>query len=136
MSRLLALLFRTVGAVSRYSALDQYAMGLRSPSEVPPMFVITKPMSGSAEAEPKIGVEIRGTRKDVRITDIVAAMGTRVPAAASAPKVFRQAFVYVVSQSTRESSDELTKLERLRTAWETFFRDSTGGRGTMNARLR
>jgi hypothetical protein len=128
--------FRTVGAVSQYSALDQYAMGLRTASEVPPMFLVTGVTSGqNPEDAPKIGVDVRGTRKEVRITDVVAAMGARRPDAATAPKTFRQAFVYVVAQ-TRETSDELSKLERIRGAWETFFADSTGGRGTMNARLR
>jgi hypothetical protein len=128
--------FRTVDAVSRYSALDQYAMGLRAEAEVPPMFVVTRVTSGQSAADaPRIGVEIRGTRKDVRIADIVAANGARRPDAASAPRVFRQAFVYLVSQA-RESSDDLNKLERIRAAWETFFRDSTEGRGTMIARLR
>ena len=128
--------FRTVGAVSRYSALDQYAMGLRAESDVPPMFLVSHVTSGqNAEDAPKVGVEIRGTRKDVRIADIVAATGTRRPDAAGAPKTFRQAFIYVVSQP-RESSDDLNKLERIRAAWETFFSDSTEGRGTMNARLR
>ncbi len=128
--------FRTVGAVSQYSALDQYAMGLRGPSEVPPMFVVRNVTSGGgAEEPPKIGVDIRGTRKDVRIEDIVAAMGTRRPEASTAQKSFRQAFLYLVTQ-TRETSDELNKLERIRAAWETYFSDSTGGRGTMNSRLR
>jgi hypothetical protein len=128
--------FRTVGAVSRYSALDQYAMGLRAESEVPPMFLVTRVTSGqNAEDAPKIGVEIRGTRNDVRIADIVAANGARRPDVVSAPKVFRQAFIYLVAQP-RESSDELTKLERIRGAWETFFSDSTEGRGTMISRLR
>jgi hypothetical protein len=128
--------FRTVGTVSRYSALDQYAMGLRAVSEVPPMFVVTGVTSGqSAGDAPRTGVEIRGTRKDVRIADIVAAMGARRPDAAGAPKAFRQAFIYLVSQ-VRESSDDLNKLERIRAAWETFFTASTDGRGTMSARLR
>ena len=129
-------LFRTVAAVSRFSALDQYAMGLRAESEVPPMFLVTRVTSGqSADDAPKIGVEIRGARKDIRIADIVAANGARRPDSASAPKVFRQAFIYLVTQA-RESSDELNKLERIRGAWETFFSDSTEGRGTMIARLR
>ena len=89
----------------------------------------------AAEDAPRIGVEIRGTRKDIRIADIVAANGARRPDAASAPKVFRQAFIYLVSQ-TRESADELSKIERIRAAWETFFSDSTEGRGTMISRLR
>jgi len=128
--------FRTVGAVSRYSALDQYAMGLRAAADVPPMFLVTQVTSGgSAEDAPRVGVDIRGTRKDVRIEDIVAAMGPRTPDFAAAPKAFRQAWVYVVSQ-TRETSDDLNKLERLRAAWETFFGTSTSGRGTLTARLR
>jgi hypothetical protein len=128
--------FRTVGAVSRYSALDQYAMGLRAESEVPPMFLVTRVTSGQgAEDPPKTGVDIRGARKDIRIADIVAANGARRPDSASAPKVFRQAFIYLVAQA-RESSDELNKLERIRGAWETFFSDSTEGRGTMISRLR
>jgi hypothetical protein len=129
-------LFRTVGTVSRYSALDQYAMGLRAPSEVPPMFVVTGVTSGqSSEDAPRTGVDIRGTRKDVRIADIIAANGARRPDAASAPRVFRQAWVYLVSQAP-ETSDDLSKLERIRAAWEPFFNASTDGRGTIVARLR
>ncbi len=111
-------------------------MGLRAASDVPPMFVVTQINSaGSVSDAPRIGVDIRGTRKDVRIADVVAAMGPRSPDFATAPKAFREAWVYVVAQ-TRETSSELTKIERIRAAWEGFFGDSTGGRGTMNARLR
>jgi hypothetical protein len=126
--------FRTVGAVSQYSALDQYAMGLRLASEVPPMFLV-RGANGSAEDAPRIGVDLRGTRKDVRIEDIVAAMGARSPSATTAQKDFREAFIYVVAQ-TRESSDELAKLERIRSNWETYFSESVGRRGSMSARLR
>jgi hypothetical protein len=128
--------FRTVGAVSRYSALDQYAMGLRGASEVPPMFLVTAVTSGgSATAAPRIGVEIRGTRKDVTIADIVAANGPRRPDVTAAPKAFRQAFIYLVA-NTPETGDELLKLEGIRSTWETFFADSTDRRGTLSARLR
>src|SRR4029077_5063603 len=106
--------FRTVGAVSRYSALDQYAMGLRAASEVAPMFLVTQVnSSGSASDAPRIGVDIRGARKDVRIEDVVAAMGPRTPDSASSQKAFRQAWIYVVAQA-RETSDDLNKLDRLR----------------------
>ena len=71
----------------------------------------------------------------MRIADIIAANGARRPDAASAPRVFRQAFLYLVSQ-TRETSDDLGKIERIRAAWESFFSASTDGRGTMIARLR
>ena len=91
--------------------------------------------NGDAADPPKIGVDIRGTRKDVRIDDIIAAMGPRRPDATTAPKTFRQAFLYLVTQ-TPETSDELGKLERFRSGWEQYFSASTGGRGTMLARLR
>ena len=100
------------------------------------MFLVTQVnSSGSASDAPRLGVEIRGTRKDVRIEDVVAAMGPRTPDVASSQKAFRQAWIYVVAQ-TRETSDDLNKLDRLRAAWETFFGESTSGRGTMAARLR
>jgi hypothetical protein len=126
--------FRTVGAVSQYCALDQYAMGLRPASEVPPMFLV-RGANGSAEDAPRIGVDLRGTRKDVRIEDVINAMGPRVPSAASAQKNFREAFIYIVTQA-RETGDELAKLERIRSGWEEFFSDSTGRRGSMDARIR
>ena len=100
------------------------------------MFVVTGVTSGqSSEDAPRTGVDIRGTRKDVRIADIIAANGARRPDAASAPRVFRQAWVYLVSQAP-ETSDDLSKLERIRAAWEPFFNASTDGRGTIVARLR
>jgi hypothetical protein len=126
--------FRTVGAVSQYSPLDQYVMGLRPSAEVPPMFLV-RGANGSAESAPRIGADLRGTRKDVLIQDIINAMGPRVPSAATAQKNFREAFVYVVT-GARETSDELAKLERIRTAWETYFSDSTERRGSMSTRLR
>jgi hypothetical protein len=129
--------FRTVGAVSRYSALDQYAMGLRAASEVPPMFVVTRVTSGGSAADaPRIGADIRGTRKDVAIADIVAANGARRPDAAAAPKTLRQAFIFLVSSGASPSNDDLLKLETIRGSWEPFFSDSVEGRGTANARLR
>ena len=62
-------------------------------------------------------------------------MGARVPSAATAQKNFREAFVYIV-KGAPETSDELAKMERIRAAWETYFSDSTGRRGTMSTRLR
>jgi hypothetical protein len=108
----------------------------RQPSEVPPMFLVTRVTSGqSAAAAPRIGADILGTRKDVTIADIVAATGVRRPDSASAPKTFRQAFLYLVA-GTPKTSDDLQKLEGIRSAWEGSFSDSTHRRGTMISRLR
>jgi hypothetical protein len=108
--------------VSRYSALDQYAMGLRAPSEAPPMFLVTRLTSGqSAAAAPRIGVDNLGVRKDVTIDNIIAGNGARRPDSASAPKTFREAFIYLVS-GTPETSDDLQTLEAIRSAWELLQR--------------
>ena len=83
--------FRTVGAVQRYSLLDQYAMGLVPASSVPPFFYVENPTNMSAartrRIAPEIGVTFNGTRRDVLIQDVIAIEGPRSPSAAeSAPR--------------------------------------------------
>ncbi|HVL66228.1 MAG TPA: hypothetical protein VM364_03075 [Vicinamibacterales bacterium] len=124
--------FRTVGAVSRYSLLDQYAMGLVDASEVPTFFYVQNPInvipSRTRESSPQVGVTFNGTRRDVHINDVIAVHGPRVPSAAEAPKVHRQAFVYVVSAGRTPNTAHVTKIDQIRRAWETFFRNATDGR--------
>ena len=124
--------FRTVGAVRRYSLLDQYAMGLVSESEVPSFFYVENPMnvSGSrgADSAPRIGVTFNGTRRDVLIQDIVAILGARVPSAADSPRVHRQAFIFVSSAGRAPEDAQVAKVDRIRRAWESFFRQATDGR--------
>ena len=58
--------FRTVGTVSRYSPLDQYAMGLRTEAEVPAFFYVDSPTNVSngakSDSAPRTGVTFSGTR--------------------------------------------------------------------------
>ena len=130
-------LFRT-GAVSvRYGPLDQYLMGIRPEGEVPPFFVIRNPAAGgqSTESAPRSKVEIRGTRKDISIADIVAAMGPRSPAPAPGGAPWRMAFLYVTDGSAADASN-LAAVDRLRAQFETFFAQSTEGRLTVETRLK
>jgi hypothetical protein len=124
--------FRTVGAVSRYSLLDQYAMGLVGPEQVPTFFYVESPTNMSvtrtADSAPQVGVTFNGTRRDVRIEDIIAIHGPRVPAVADAPKVHRQAFIYVTSAGRTAEPTQVDKLDRIRRAWEEFFLQATDGR--------
>ena len=62
------------------SALDLYVMGMIPPSEVPDTFVLTDVQ------ETNTSRTVRATKVPVRIEDIVAAMGPRVPAADTARK--------------------------------------------------
>jgi hypothetical protein len=125
-------MFRTVGAVRRFNLLDQYAMGLIPPSEVPMFFYVDSPTNMSVtrtrESAPQIGVTFNGTRRDVTIDQIIAIQGPRIPSAADAPKEHRQAFVYVTSAGRAPEAGQVEKLDRIRRAWEEFFLQATDGR--------
>jgi hypothetical protein len=124
--------FRTAGAVSRYSLLDQYMMGLVGASQVPPFFYVQTPTNVSPnrnrESAPQVGVTFSGTRRDVLIDDIIAIEGPRVPSVAESSRVHRQAFIYVSSTGSNPDSSAVSKLDRIRVAWESFFLNATDGR--------
>jgi hypothetical protein len=131
--------FRTVGAVQRYSLLDQYAMGLVDSTQVPPFFYVQDPTTTSsrvnAASDPEVGITFSGTRRDVTIDDVIAAVGPRVPSAADSPKVFRQAFVYVVSAGRTAEPAAIAKLDRIRVAWDQFLSSATDSRLKADTRL-
>jgi hypothetical protein len=131
--------FRTVAAVQRYSLLDQYAMGLVRDLDVPKMFYVENPTNvagnASADSAPRVGVTFSGTRRDVLINDIIEVMGARSPAADTAPRLYRQAFVFVVSRGRTAAPAAIDKIDRIRLAWETFYQSATDNRGRVETRL-
>ena len=128
--------FKTVDAVKRYSRLDQYAMGLVAPSDVPTFFYVENPNSTkTAASAPQIGVSFTGTRRDVLIGDVIAVEGARVPGALDAPRTHRQAFIYVVTSGRSLDTGQVAKLDKIRTQWEAFFLQATEGRMTAITRL-
>ena len=131
--------FRTTAAVRRYSRLDQYAMGLVSPSEVPTFFYVQSPTNMSQqkdrESAPQVGVTFNGTRRDVLIDDVIAIHGTRSPSSAQSSRVHRQAFIYIVGGGRAVDSGQVAKLDRIRRQWEDFFLQATDGRMRADTRL-
>ena len=126
--------FVTTDAVKRYSMLDQYVMGLVAPSDVPSFFYVENPVSTKTPgSSPQIGVSFSGTRRDVLISDVIAVEGPRVPAFASS-RTHRQAFIYVVSNGSVDST-QVAKVDKIRQAWESFFLQATGGRMTALTKL-
>ena len=123
--------FRTAGAVQRYSLLDQYAMGLVRQSDVPPFFYVESPTNMSTptprtrESAPQVGVTFNGTRREVRIEDVVDIHGPRAPTADESSRVHRQAFIYLVSAGRTADSGQVAKLDQFRRAWEGFFLQAT-----------
>ena len=124
--------FRTVDAVKRYSMLDQYAMGLVSDSQVPDFFYVESAVNvqppREATDDPDVGVTFNGTKRVVRVEDIIAAMGRRSPTSSNSPRVHRQAFVYVVANGTTLDNAQVSKLDGIRRAWVDFFNQATGKR--------
>ena len=131
--------FNTVGAVDRYSLLDQYAMGLVRDVDVPPMFYVENPTNVSGnqtpESSPRVGVTFSGTRRDVLINDIIEIMGRRQPSSDASPRVHGQAFLYVVGNGRTAAPAAVAKIDRIRLAWETFFAQATDGRARVETHL-
>lgn len=129
--------FRTVAAGQRYSPLDQYLMGLRGPAEVAPFFFVRGPF-GVADTDPgrdpRVGVSFRGSRKDVSIEDVIAAIGPRIPPAGQAPNRFRQAFIFVAVGEAPDPAD-IQRVDRFRGAWEPHFQRATDDRATVGTQL-
>jgi len=132
--------FKTVSAVNRFSALDQYAMGLRSEADVPSFFYVENPVNvqppQQPDSAPRLGVTFSGTRRDVLIQDVVAAMGPREPSAAASPRVHVQAFIHLVSAGRQTDAANVAKIDRFRREWETFFLRATDERMRAETRLR
>jgi hypothetical protein len=129
--------FRTTAAVLRYGPFDLYAMGLLAESEVPNAFYVES-ASGTTltrESPPRTGVAFTGTRREVKVADVVAAMGRRNPSASRSPRVHRQAWVYVVGRGRTADPAAIAKLEAIRQAFEGFFAAATGGRMSVETRL-
>lgn len=131
--------FRTAGAVSRYSLLDQYAMGLVDQTEVPPFFYVQNPTDvvpdRTATSEPRVGVTFSGERRDITIDDIIAAMGPRIPSAAESPRELRQAFIYVTSRGRPIDAGAVRKLDAMRIAFGQFVSEATDSRLRLTTRL-
>jgi hypothetical protein len=133
--------FETVDFARGYSALDQYTMGLRLPSEVPPFFYVAgaddfRPNRAyKASSGPEAGVSFTGIRRDVRVEDVVAALGPREPDAAHAPRLLRQAFILVADSNAPATPARLQATARIRERFPAYYRQATDGRGDVQSTL-
>ena len=84
---------------------------------------------------PEVGVTITGTRRTLLVQDVIAIHGTREPSATNSPRVHRQAFIFVVGVGRTAGTADLEKVDRIRLAWQSFFRRATDGRMRAETRL-
>ena len=129
--------FKTVEASARFSKLDQYLMGLVEPSEVPATFLVVPegPTNGGEGSPPMEGLLLHGSRKDIRLDDIIAADGARRPDTSVSQRHFRYGFVLLVKDIDGVDPRVVEQLERLRSAWLTFFETQFDNRASAAADL-
>jgi hypothetical protein len=133
--------FETTDIVRGYSPLDQYAMGLRLPAEVPPFFYVDgadnfRPNRAfKASSSPEAGISFTGLRRDVAIEDVLAAMGPRTPDATLAPRLLRQAFVLVADETAPATPERRAAIARIRARFGPYYREATEGRGSADSTL-
>jgi hypothetical protein len=128
--------FRTGSSPEKFSRLDQYAMGLLSPSEVPAWFYVESPISSRQREDSAIaGLTFNGTRRNVVIQDVIEALGPRVPAAGDAPRLHRQAFIFVRRAGAALDERDLARLRSIREQFPAFIRRITDNRMTLRATL-
>ena len=125
--------------VDYYSNLDMYAMGIRAPEEVPPVFYISSASNNTLTAREagsfQTNAGASGTRVNVTIEEVITAMGTRLPARDDYQQDHHQAYILLVRSGTVPSGDNLSKLRRFIDDWRPYWSLSTDGRSTMSTNL-
>ena len=130
--------FETVETVSRYGDFDQYIMGLRGPEEVAPSFLVLNPRnagSTSRARQPQTEVRFDGDRQDIDIDMVVAAEGTRIPDHTVAERELRFAFVLLIDRNAEPRAEDVAKLDRIRSEWESYFNQAVANRATAYTTL-
>jgi large repetitive protein len=123
--------FTSLGrAMSFYSPLDLYLMGMLDKTQVPP-FALIENASVPATRLPEVGATITGTATNITIDQVIAAEGERVPSAADAPKRFKIGFVFLVRPGEQAEGIELAAINNIREAFSTRALILTGGKGVV-----
>jgi len=118
----------TATAVRKFfSPLDLYLMGLYRADEVPPFTLIENPDIDKTRL-PEENVTIEGVPRLVRIEDVIAAEGPRVPAAGEAQTEFRIGFVLLKGATQKIPNHYYVALDSIRQAYGQRFAIATGGR--------
>ena len=142
--------FTTLAPKDLYSPLDLYLMGLLKPEDVPPTFLVTDPhdldipppynqqiiSADQLQSVYSLGdVGFRGDKQEVRIEDIIAVNGQRIPNAESTQKDFRTAFILLAQGEEEPTSDEIDKVEVVRLYWAPFFHRAANNSAMMVSTL-
>jgi hypothetical protein len=133
--------FQTGSPFQRYSDLDLYLMGLKSPAEVRDTVYVagasnfSPDFPFSPDSGPESDVKFNGTAVPVTIDEIIAVNGQRRPGTGGAQKDFKHLFVLISKTDLPPSDEEIAFLETIRAHWSDYFYNATDGAGTMDTVL-
>lgn len=133
--------FTTIEATARFSALDQYIMGLKPAGQVPTFFFIDNPTgtTRTRSSAPAIGVTAGGTRRNVTVNQVVTCSGARSPAsgfsAVNTGTTWKQVFILLIPAGSAVSTADTGKVDTIRAAWVSYFNTATAGAGAVSAIL-
>ena len=130
--------FQMVHAPKVFTPLDQYLMGLRAKTDVPPMFVVDlgDPASGFPTTPPLLPgktQDVKGKRLGFTIDDVIRSEGPRVPASEGCH--LKAAFALIHAEGTPPTSQQIAKVEAYRTRLEAFYPWATGDRASIDTTL-
>src|SRR5207249_2465119 len=123
------------GAVTQgYSPLDQYLMGFRAASAVPPVFaVINSPYP--ATLHPQSGVQLAGDRLDIAVNDVIAAEGRRTPDWTVAQRRYRFAFIMIVPAGSTVPDSQVQQVETYRQQFPAFYAKASSNNASADTTL-
>lgn len=142
--------FITLAPKNIYSPLDLYLMGLLKPEDVPPTFLVTDPhdldlpppydqqtiTADQLQSVYSLGdVGFRGDKQEVRIEDIMAVNGMRIPDAESSQKDFQTAVILLAMGQEGPTPDEIERVEAVRLYWPPFFHQAANNLATVTSTL-
>ena len=117
-----------------YSPLDLYLMGLLSAAEVPEFFVLRDMVPVGEDSD---GHRIfRAERITVKIQDVIAADGPRLPDVFHSQRKFNTGIVIVVEHGKSPSQQLIKQANGIRQQWIRYWDKTTGYRASMTARPR
>ena len=128
--------FVTTATVEGFSPLDQYLMGLRAPWEVPDTFLVQAATIVNPDRFPEVGVNFDGDRRDIRVDEVIAAEGRRIPDHTVEQRRYRFAFVLIHAAGAEPPQRDIDKLDLFRREFEQFYRQATGGRAEAVTTIR
>lgn len=114
---------------SGYSHLDLYLMGLLSPAEVPPFFLLRNLVRVGTDS--KGNAMFKADRLDLGIENVIAAEGPRSPDAAHSQRKFNTGIVVMVEAGRKPSAKLLREADGIRRQWIIYWTTVTGRRAQM-----